>query len=304
MRTHEWLWEAPLGLLSFAFFRAVRAGMRRALATRQAALASVWNTVDAPSLARPGVLLYFMVTGPRWNVHAALAGAGPLRVGARVEVDLGPLLARGGRATVVLNRTPDFALLGWRTLAGGAGRVAFEVGPQTCMLNLRLYGVPGPVVLPEVWVDGALVVPPCPLEAGPEALLAALGGARRPLFRALHQYVYPMLCARWLPRRWVERELLPIGNPDTRFRFGPVEPGERVWVQADPALQQQARVYVTLFDRQSLPCARWALGEEAPAAPARGFYLLRIVGLQGAVDPGPEALRVAVLPPGRAAPVG
>jgi hypothetical protein len=99
-------------------------------------------------------------------------------------------------------------------------------------------------------------------------------------YLCLHYYVFHALDHRdWLPAAFVEREFLPAGNPQTRFRFGAVRRGQSITLTLAPALLATHAVFFTLYNRHSFPVTWYPIADEhhttAPCACA-GFYLVRI----------------------------
>ena len=77
------LWELPLALLSFGFYRANRlliSRLYRRFQSRLGSRATRWRLLNRTTLAMPISLPVLMTTGPRWNTHALIGTLGPLNV--------------------------------------------------------------------------------------------------------------------------------------------------------------------------------------------------------------------------------
>src|SRR5437870_5454612 len=101
--------ETPLSFASFIFYRSMRFVMRRLIVLNSRLnhrRAHQWHVLSAETLAMPLALPALMTSGPRWNPHAILAGAGPFEVKQSVSVDLEPLMASAKSWTLVFYTFP------------------------------------------------------------------------------------------------------------------------------------------------------------------------------------------------------
>lgn len=94
------------------------------------------------------------------------------------------------------------------------------------------------------------------------------------------QYVHPMLMLRrYLPAAMVRAEFLPVGNPATRYVFGPCHSGQRLEVRCAVGALATHYIYLTVYDRASLPVL-WGVRLSAMpfsfVPPHDGFYLVRL----------------------------
>ena len=276
--------QVPLALASFALHRLAKAGARRLSdrTTSKAGTGQRWRVYSRELFAKPGVFPLLLAQAPRWNPHALLAMAGPIAVRESLSFDADAASAAAESWSAVVYGYPGARTVSWVGTSAGAptGKHAFKLPPGRYALSLRLYGPRPGARLPEVEVDGAPALPA--EEAPPDANevyrdLADRGGL---LSRALHFYVYPMLRLEpWLGRAWVQAQLLPVGNPESSFRYGVLEPGERLVLRGGPALREGWHVYAASYRRDSLPMAWGELtGPELalPPATSRGFYVIRL----------------------------
>jgi hypothetical protein len=147
-------------------------------------------------------------------------------------------------------------------------------------MALRLYHWSEHITLPEIQADGRLAIPSRSVPAGNNEFYAELPKRRGRFYLWLHYYVYNLLRGiAPLPGVSSEREFLPMGNPETQFRYGALERGKALRLRAAPGFFQGHDVFFTLYTRDSFP-SRWYQIRESPhiTEPARedGFYLLRI----------------------------
>ena len=286
------VWEVPLGSLSFGFYRAVRVvlgAVARAGLRARPDEASGWKVWSAEMFARPLMLPFAMTTGPRWNCHVLGARLGPLDVASRIEIDTS--------AADLSARTWSFGVYaspGWRTVAtrgsgsGGGPRATFEVPPGRYLVSARYYHWSRERVrLPAVEVDGRPVAASTEVSPDVNDFYRDLASRRNAFYLGLHYHVVPMLrLRRFLPRAFVERQFLPVGNPETAFRYGPIRAGEKLRLEVDPELAALADVYWTLYDRASFPIQWGELAlpcEVVGPAERNGFYLVRVHPRSGEV---------------------
>jgi hypothetical protein len=278
------LLEIPLAIPSFVFHRVMRVVMRRLVvinSRRKGRLGYAWGVVSGRTLSQPLALPAVMTTAPRWNTHAIIGGAGPITVKSAVAVDVETLQKNAGAWTAAFYAFPKqttAALVGsvdgpfaerWRTLA---------LPPGEYTLVFRLYHTGQHLELPEVRIDGGDGIPHAVVDAHANDFYADLPARRSLFYLCLHFYIGTLLrlgAPAWL----VERELLPMGNPETQFKYGAVAKGESLRVTLPAALLADQDVYFTRYTRDSFPAAWYQLTEpEHRTAPAEesGFYLLRV----------------------------
>jgi hypothetical protein len=100
-------------------------------------------------------------------------------------------------------------------------------------------------------------------------------------YRCLHYYVYILVKYAWLfPQRLVEREFLPVGNPDTQFYYGVVPARQTLHLELGAAALATHEVYLTVYDLASFPTSWCRIAEPAcstDASPKDRLYLVRIL---------------------------
>jgi hypothetical protein len=280
------LWVAPLALCSFAFHRAMRAAFRSLAArvmSRGVERANHWQVLSRALLDRRGVLPVIMLTAPRWNTHAIIGNVGPIEVKGALSIEVATA-ARSARSwSIVVYRFPRSITVcstgssdpspadAWKTIA---------LPPGTYSLGLRYYHTAQAAELPAVRVDGEPYVPALALSADALSVYDAVRDRRGVFYRLVHHYVFHVLDYRaWLPPAFVQREFLPVGNPQTQFRYGAVRRGQSIRVQLAPALLASHDVFFTTYNRCSFPVTWCTLTTElhvtGPLA-TTGFYLVRM----------------------------
>lgn len=291
--------EGPLSLASFAFYRSMRFALRRLIVLNSRLnrrRAHQWHVLSAETLDLPLALPALMTSGPRWNPHAILAGAGPFSVKQSVSVDVEPPIASAKSWSLVFYTFPD-----QRTVAHiGALQAPFadrwhsvKLAPGNYSIALRYYRWSETIILPEIRAEGVRAIPSRSISGGNNDFYPDLQKRRSRLYFWLHYYVYSLLRGTVsIPGVSTEREFLPMGNPETDFRYGAVEKGESLRLNLPWALLATHDVYFTLYTRDSFP-AHWYQIKESPfvTEPARedGFYLLRM-HRQSQIEPATTSL--------------
>jgi hypothetical protein len=89
---------------------------------------------------------------------------------------------------------------------------------------------------------------------------------------------------RWFSAEFVKRELLPVGNPATRFAYGMHRSGQRIRVQPSSEVFGRAHAYLTVYECGSFP-VEWidlAAPHALTAVQKRaGFHVLRVCAKPG-----------------------
>lgn len=281
------LWEVPLALLSWAFFhanKALIAVLYQRHLDREGSRSRQWRILSAETLRLPLSLPVLQTKGPRWNTHATIGTLGPLPVRQSLAVQTG-LAQRSAEAwSVVLYRYPDFAT--FRELGSLDPSVEgewsqLELPSGRYVLGVRYYGLRDDALLPAIRLDGSgEAVAAEPLPEGVNAVYDHLAERTSWYHHALHHYIHPTLrLRRWLPAGLVRREFLPVGDPFTRFRYGWFAAGTQLQVHCAPALLRSHRVYLSVYNRASLPVHSAELVAPESSTPllgSAGFYLFRL----------------------------
>lgn len=253
-------WQVPLAIGSYLFFKVTRFILRRLATLHFAVLrrdAKCWQIFSEEFLGRPLVLPAVMVEGPRWNTHALIVRAGPLKVERSIEIHLPTAFRSASSWTVVVYRFPGHRTvesIGSVDVSPDDEWCSLAVEPGRYALVLRYYDWNAAAALPEVRVDGRAALASIPVPADANEFYHRLRQRRNLFYRMLHYYVYVLLeHGDRLPHRLVEKEYLPVGNPQTRFAYGIVPRGRRLVVAADSTLLAAGDIYLTLYDRASFP---------------------------------------------------
>lgn len=286
IRCRATIWEIPLALLSFLFYRGIRFCFQRIfhlsslLDRAQSCRWRVFCAQEARSLLN---MLAVMTSGPRLNTHAILATVGPLQVERAIRLHVAAA-ARSARSwTIVVYAMPGYqtvATIGSLSMPDQEPWQSVALQPGCYRLVLRYYQWSEPFELPMIEVDGVQVVPARVVPENINDFYHDLRNRNSFLYLCMHYYVGTLLrYRRWLPRSFVEREYLPVGNPETNFYYGFLNAGEALSFDLDARLLQTHDIYFTYYNRASLPVVWYPLQEiHHTTVPSRndGTYLLRI----------------------------
>ena len=300
---HQML-EGFLTFASFAFYRSMRFIMRRLIVLNSRLnkrRAHQWHVLSAEALNLPLAMPALMTSGPRWNPHAILAGAGPFAVKESVRIDTSALMSSAKSWTLVFYTFPDQKTAGhvgspqgpfadrWHTV---------RLAPGKYSIALRCYRWSNTITFPEIHADGATAIPSRSVSGQNNDFYYDLSKRRGRLYLWMHYYVYNLLRGTsTIPGVSTEREFLPMGNPETEFRYGPVQRGHSLRFNVEPAVLSTHDLYFTQYSRDSFP-TRWYRIEESvhTSEPATedGFYLLRMHRQSQSAE-GPVAIRIDIL---------
>lgn len=276
------LLELPLAVVSLAFYLVVRTLARRLPPPAAEPPGPRWQVYCRALFARPAMFYGALVLAPRWNPHALIAWAAPLHVRERLGFDAQAASAAAESWSAVVYQAPGGRTMAWVGTSTGApgGEHHFSLPPGRYGLSLRYYGLRSGAVLPAVTVDGAASTPSDPIPDDANEGYRDLAERSGLLSWMLHFHLYPLLRLEgWLPAGWIRSLLLPVGNPETVFRHGTIEPGERLVLRAPPALRARWHVHACVYSRDSLPLSWGELEADELALPAtnrRGFHVVRL----------------------------
>ena len=85
------LWEIPLALFSFVFYKVMKFIIGNLFTVYLAfdqKKANQWRVLSQKTINAPLVLPVLMTKGPRWNTHAVIGTLGPFAVQESVEIDI------------------------------------------------------------------------------------------------------------------------------------------------------------------------------------------------------------------------
>jgi hypothetical protein len=287
MSVVEILWEIPLSILSFLFSRVLRFVMQKLLrfyANPKKQKSPQWEIAGTDFLRKPIKLLWAM-TRARWNLHALIAIVGPLEVKESISLDIHSLKKSAKSWTIVVYSTANFETItsiGSRSIDGENQWESLSVKPGTYLLGSRYYHWAETVELPAVKVDGVEVVNTKTLAAP-----ANINDFHHDLIKrkniihvCLNYYVFNLLRFKeWLPHEFVRKVFLPVPNPETKFYYGAINPGNALKLELDPLILETHDVYLSLLNRDCFPLEWYTVNETkhtTSQSNAKRIYLVRV----------------------------
>lgn len=302
----HWIWELPLAIASWLFFRVMKfiiGNLYTLFLLINREKSQQWRVFSPEVLNATLSLPVLMTKGPRWNTHAVIGTAGPIKVAKRLSLNLSTIQASAGSWTAAIYSYP-----GYRTVANlGSLQVtdakaeweSIDLPTGYYTIGLRYYDRQPTFTMPMLQADGVDVVPSQPVDPAVNQVYKTLNDRNNWFYRSLHYYVYTMLQLRnWLPAAWIRHEFLPVGAPETRFEYGAIAHDQSLYIALHPTLLEQYNIYLTRYNRASFPLD-WAQLQEPTydkSIPADGFYLLRIRPKQPAAPTAPTAPAVPAVP--------
>ena len=303
--------QAPGALFSWALNRMAKFVYRVATRsiTRVDAGATVeWVEWEQSRVSERAVLNYIALFGPRWNPHALLATTRGFRVVRRISLDLDRAIASARSFSVVVydhRSTGTIAAFTPFSPRDEQGRAYVDLPPGEYRLGARYYTWTDEPRLPAVWRDGEPLIAERPCSPDGPAYMHGLVARESWFHRWTQRHMLYMLRHPGLfSAERIAAEYLPVGNPETTFRYGLREAGEALRVVVAPSLLERALAMLVCYDEASFPI-EWqdlAAGETllAPRDHA-GHWLVRVQPLVEVIDPPTDdELSIARVPPGGA----
>jgi hypothetical protein len=282
MRGLRALFQIIAGFLSWMLHLVVRTLMRilSALHAWRKIDDRRWRLFSQSMLSQPLALPVILTSAPRWNPHAVIATAGPVRI--RESLTFDRAVADRSASSWSLS-VYSFPL---HRLAASLGTLYKEkpedlrLVPGSYLLAWRYQSVVTDAEIPAITIDGRPQIETCRIDHDVKRFYDRLAERSTLFLKALNYYVYVMLRFRdWLPKAWVRSEYVPVGSADTEFLMGAVDVDERITVSVPAGDLKTHEVTLTQYDLASLPtfwtrieCEDYCTAEARVA----GHYLIRI----------------------------
>ncbi len=281
------LWEIPVAFLSFIFFKTVRL-LLRTLANINASLNKKtvfrWLVYSDELLKKPLILPSILVTGPRWNPHAIAAGLGPFEVKESLAIEVKSCITSAESWSIGIYTFPQATSIqhiSSHDLNVQEEWTQLKLNPGKYTLGLRYYHWSDPINLPAIKIDKNLVTETQSIKRDDvNNYLENLTKRDHIFYRCLNYYIFTLLiCQKWLPQEWVRKEYLPVGDTNNEFFYGVVYKNYSFCVEIKIILLDNYDIYLTVYNRSSLPVILCQIQEEKyiiPVLEQDGFYLVRI----------------------------
>ncbi|MBE7172401.1 MAG: hypothetical protein INR73_17570 [Williamsia sp.] len=235
---------------------------------------------------------YIMLNAPRWNTHALIASAGPLHIADHAMIDLSGIQAACKSWTLAFYKQPaNKCHKVVSPLAEGSWTEPFYVSKGDYVIVLRLYEEKYPLELPGIVVDeGRIHISKRVLTARQEYIPEKILHKRGAFYDLIHHYLfYAFKHGSHAADHRIRNEYLPVGNPETIFRFGYLPQYGGIRVQAADNISGSTLMYITFFNKSSFPVFSQKIAMlnnvyRSPPATTEGTYLIRIVPLHRGVS--------------------
>ncbi len=253
--------------------------------------ANQWRVIDNELVKSNLNLAVLMTKAPRWNTHAIIGTLGPFSVANSVSIELKSPQNSAQSWIAIFYSFPSYKTTTWVesnqvNYSENYHSLSLKSGKYT--IGLRYYNYYDNLVLPAIKVDGQELTSFKQIPNNSNEFYETLIDRKNWLFLALHYYIYTVL--RWqkfLPPSFVQNEFLPVGATDTKFYYDYLDKNEFIQLNTDEDSLNKYDIYVTLYDRSSLPVSSFQLTniqENSVALKNKGYYLIRVRGDVQLVD--------------------
>lgn len=278
--------EIPLAVLSFLFYKGMKfliGNLYTLYLIKDREKASRWRILSGENLRSPVSVPVLMTKGPRWNTHAIIGTLGPFAVRESIAVHL-PTLKNSAKSWILV----IYSFPGYETITNLDSNqidsveewieIPLKTGKYS--IGLRYYDRTPPIGFPEVKIDGIPLASAVTVPENTNDFYRDLIGRKNGFYLALHYYIYTLLKYReFLGEDFVRREYLPVGAPDTEFVYDRLDKGQVLELEIDPSILEDYYVFLTLYDRSSLPVAFGQVTEVEYCSERmenNGYYLIRL----------------------------
>lgn len=280
------LWEIPLALLSFGFYKVMKLIIGNLftiyLAINQKKAAQ-WRVLSQKTIDAPLILPVLMTKGPRWNTHAIIGTLGPFTVREHIALDIATANQASRSWIAVVYSFPGYQTITSiesEKIVTSENWYQIQLKPGKYSLGVRYYNRSAIINYPAVKVDEELYVDTYNIPSNINDYYDNLIQAKNWFYSSLHYYIYTILKLRnYLPESFVRQEYLPVGAPATHFAYNYLDQEQTLEIQIAAEIIAQFDVYFTLYDRSSLPLS-WCIITETVyllSPPNRkGYFLLRV----------------------------
>lgn len=286
INTAELLWQIPLGMLSFAFFKISKLIVGKLYNWRLSNSARQhfeWLPLSSEILKTPLTLPFWMTFGPRLNTHAIIATVGPFSVEKSLKFSATVASKSAKSWTIAVYKFPNYQTvirLGYGDLKPNDTEKTVNLPPGRYLLGLRYYNWSDRVELPAVTVDGRETIESKLVPNDINNFYSQLSERENWFYFCLHYYLFPLFRLKnWLPKSFVKREFLPVGDPALVYYYGLLLQQERLKISFNPILFKNYEVYLTLYDRASFVMTFYQIQETnfmTEIVKQDSFYLFRI----------------------------
>lgn len=242
-----------------------------------------WRVLSAENLKSALSIPVLMTKGPRWNTHAIIGTLGPFSVQDSLALDLDSANRTTSSWIAVVYSFPGYETitsLESNKTQSNDNWASLGLKPGKYSLGLRYYNCEHNIDLPAVKVDNNLFVNCQSVPKNVNDFYRDLIKSKNWFYLGLHYYIFTLLRLRkWLPESFVKREYLPVGATDTEFFYNYMLKEQVLQVEIEDILVNNYDIYLTIYDRSSLPVSWHKITESnyvSQAIANNGFYLIRM----------------------------
>lgn len=244
--------------------------------------ANQWRVIDSQLVSSAINMGVLMTKAPRWNTHAIIGTLGPFVVENELSLEVASANNSAQSWFAIFYDFPNY-----NTVDTIASKVENQEQWQSIKLKkgkytigLRYYNYGEKLILPAVKIDGKEFTPTKEIPNDSNGFYHSIINKRNWYFLAIHYYIYTVLKFRkYLPESFVKYEFLPVGAIDTKFYYDALDMGEILTIEVDQNTLDKYDIYVTVYDRCSLP-VQWFtlknLQEKTKPLHNKGYYLIRV----------------------------
>jgi hypothetical protein len=245
--------------------------------------ANQWRVIDNKLVSSNLNLAVLMTKAPRWNTHAIIGTLGPFSVQNSLSIELKSAQNSAKSWIAIFYSFPGYKTITWvesNQVDSSQDYHNLSLPPGKYTIGLRYYNYYDNLVLPAIKVDGQELTSSQPIPSNSNQFYERLIERKNGLFLAIHYYVYTIL--RWqkfLPPSFVQNEFLPVGATDTKFFYDYLDQNEYIALETDESTLNKYDIYVTLYDRCSLPVSSFQvtnIQHNSIALNNKGYYLIRV----------------------------
>jgi hypothetical protein len=260
--------------------------------------AKQWRLIDR-ELVKSALNRAVLITkAPRWNTHAIIGTLGPFSVQKSLSIDLKSANDSTRSWIAIIYSFPGYKTItslestkitvdkDWQSIPLKTGK--YHIG-------IRYYNWSDSLSLPGIKVDGADFVNAQTISPNNNQFYHELIKYKNWFYLWLHYYIYTILRFRkYLAESFLKKEYLPVGATDTKFFYDYLDKHQTLQIEVDEFSLANYDIYVTLYDRCSLPVTWFQMEElQQKTVPLdnKGYYLIR-TRHKSSLDPNFEKLNI------------
>ncbi|MEM1367104.1 MAG: DUF6208 family protein [Cyanobacteria bacterium P01_H01_bin.15] len=248
------LGQLILGSLSFGFYKVSKfliGNLYTVFMALNRKRSQSWQVLSQAVIDKPLSMPVLMTKAPRWNTHAIIGTLGPISVQQYFLIDT-DICDRAAKSWLIV----VYSFPGFRTVTSvrstDQARERVELPTGQYVLGLRYYNALSDIAMPVIQLDNGSAITSVSVPRNINGFYRDLFRRQNILYYSWHYYISVMLRGNF-PRGWVEREILPVGAPDTTFLYGYLAPNQDLGLDIEPSLLRQCQFFLTFYTTASLP---------------------------------------------------